>query len=201
MSTLNIPILYRRSKRPLNYHHLLPDLAPWIARTTHVSNKFLWSNDVRAIEARLYLQSNVWKKVVCDMQCENKTLCQRSNHISPTGDVNVVDYADGPWKHWLRCFLVKVPIHSIINACMTAQTSTINVGVLGRRRSMKKNCLLSISTQYDYCRGPLYKITGHNKMFSRMLMKSVRIADNRWRRWRITQFLIFDNIRAVKSGW
>ena len=47
MSTLNIQLLYRRSKRfPLIIHHLLPDLAPGLtsmARTTLISNKFSWS--------------------------------------------------------------------------------------------------------------------------------------------------------------
>ena len=47
MSTLSIQLLCRKSrKKSLNYRCLLPDLAPWLtseARTTLVSNNFLWS--------------------------------------------------------------------------------------------------------------------------------------------------------------
>ena len=51
MSTHNIPLLYRWSKRPINYNHLRPGIAPWL--TLSCSNyPFL---DVRAIEVLLYL--------------------------------------------------------------------------------------------------------------------------------------------------
>ena len=67
MSTHNIQLLYRKSKKSLNYRHLLPNgaiinpqwLEPPMSRTI-----FYGPKDVRAIEVRLsywaHLFMNVW---------------------------------------------------------------------------------------------------------------------------------------------
>ena len=63
MSTLNIQLLCRKSKRfPkiigicfLTWRHDKPS----VARTTHIANKFQWSQNVRAIEVRLQM---IWPR-------------------------------------------------------------------------------------------------------------------------------------------